>query len=121
MTQTALTNASNNDIYVDANGNLAWATQQAAVKQACENVSRASLGEEVFSINNGIPFFQAVFVGVPNIPVFEAYLRAAILSVPGVIQIESLTTTLNGGTLSYSAVIQNQFGEAFTLAQEFPL
>lgn len=120
MTQTALTNG-NNDIYLDAQGNLAMASREAAVAQACENVSRASLGEEIFSINNGIPFFQAVFIGTPQIPTFETYLRRALLSVPGVIEIVRLTTTISNNTLSYSAVIETAFGETVTLAQEFPL
>lgn len=120
MVQTVLTNA-NNDIYLDASGNLAMATGEAAVAQACENVSRASLGEEVFSINNGIPFFQAVFIGTPKIPIFETYLRQALLSVPGVVEITSLTTTISNNALSYTAVIETVFGNAVTLAEEFPL
>ena len=120
MTQSVLTN-SNNDIYLDANGNLAMGFGVPAVKQACFNVSKASLGEEIFSTLNGIPFFQAVFVGVPNIQMFQSYLRSAILSVPGVALIQSLTVTVQNNTLSYTAVIETIYGTTFTLQQEFPL
>jgi len=120
MTQSVLTNG-NNDIYLDASGNLAIASGELAVGQACQNVSRASLGEEVFSTNNGIPFFQAVFIGVPKIQIFETYLRNAILSVPGVVQVLSLTTTIANHTLSYTAVIETAFGQTVTISQEFPL
>lgn len=117
MTRSVLTNESN-DIYLDANGNLAFSAGLPAVQQACMNVSRASLGEEIFATGNGIPFFQAVFVGVPNIQAFESSLRAALLSVPDVISVQSLTTTIQNNVLSYTAVIESTDGQTFTIAQE---
>ena len=120
MTQTILTNA-NNDIYLNPSGNLAFGTGAPAVQQACQNVSRAALGEEILSVNNGIPFFQVIFVGVPNIQIFEAYLRAALLTVPGVVEIQDLTTTISEHTLSYTVTIETQFGNEFTFSQEIPL
>jgi hypothetical protein len=121
MTQTILTTAATNDLYLDPSGNLALGTGVAAVQQACQNVSRASLGEEVLSINNGIPFFQVVFVGVPNIQIFEAYLRSALLTVPSVVEIQNLTTAIAGGTLSYTVTVETQYGLEFTFTQEIPI
>lgn len=116
MTQTLGVNAQN-DIYIGANGLLVMLQGQSAVQAACKSTSLVRLGEEVLSINGGLPFFEAVFNGVPNLPLFENYLLNALLVVPGVQSVKSITTGLekrNGITvLTYTAIIENQFGLQF--------
>lgn len=124
MTQSFGVNASN-DLYIGANGNLVILQGQSAVEVACANVSRASLGEEVLSVGNGLPFFQAVFNGVPNLAVFENYLRTALLSVDGVLAVTNLTTRvgkndLEKNTLFYIATIENVYGLAFEISGGVP-
>lgn len=114
MTQSLATNT-NNDIYIGTNGNLVMFNGQNAVEQACMNASRASLGEEVLNVAAGLPFFQAVFTGVPNIAVYENYLRQALLAVDGVIAVPSLNARIiknseDRSVLSYTATIKNRFG-----------
>ena len=120
MTQSFATNA-NNDIYIGSNGNLAVLSGQAAVEAACANVSKASLGEEVLSINTGIPFFQAVFTGVPNIAIFQNYLRQALLSIDGVVNVTSIVSKVQNHVLSYEATIESQYGQTAVIADEFPI
>ena len=110
MTQTIGTD-SNNDLYLGSNGNIVILQSQSAVVAACRSASLLSLGEAVLATTTGIPFFQAVFNGQPNIAVFQSYLRTAILNVPGVLSIQNLTTNVNGGVLSYSVTIQSIYGE----------
>lgn len=120
MTQTFGANA-NNDIYIGANGNLVILQGQLAVSAACASTSKAALGEEVLSVKSGIPFFQAIFVGVPNLALFENYLRSALEAVDGVVAVTNLSTALdkvNGKTiLRYTATIENEFGLKFQISE----
>lgn len=124
MTQT-LGVDSNNDIYLGANGNVVVLQGQSAVEAACRSVSLASLGEEVLALDSGMPFFQAVFVGVPNLAIFENFLRDGLEGVDGVIAVTNLSTKINknnGGktSLSYVAMIQNQYGLNAEITGESP-
>lgn len=110
----------NNDLYIDDNGNIAIVYNQEAILQACKQAALTLLGEMVLQTNQGIPYMQAVWVGVPSIPAFEGALRASWLSVSGVTGISQLTTIVGPymppGTnisitaLSYSATINTIFG-----------
>jgi hypothetical protein len=112
MTQTIATNESN-DIYIDLGGRLNLVSGENAVLNACATASKLQLGEAIFQINKGIPNFQAVWVGVPNIPIFEKYLRDTLESVDGVNKVISLTAQSNSGILSYSATIESKYGRVF--------
>lgn len=100
----------NNDLYIGNDGNLAIVTGKEAVLQACASAAKAQLGEMLYAVNSGIPNFQTVWVGAPNIQQFEAALRKTLLSVNGVREIKSLVTSLNNDQLQYSAVISTIFG-----------
>ena len=124
MVQNFLTN-SNNDLYIAPNGNLAIGQGVAAVEAACASISKVSLGEECLSTVSGLPFFQSVFVGVPNLAVFNSALRAALLSVSGVAQVTGLTSSVGKNTdgqtvFSYKATIESIYGQTFTISQESP-
>jgi hypothetical protein len=111
MTQTLGTD-SNNDIHIGIDGNVVLLSGVHAVLAACETASKAQLGEMVLATGNGIPNFQAVWVGSPNYAIFQSYLRSTLLKVDGVIDVESLTLTVKEGILSYYATIKTQYGTA---------
>ncbi len=103
---------SNNDMYTGPDGNIAIVTGLEAVKQACEHVMKTMLTEMVLAYNQGLPNFQIVWVGAPNIPQFEAAARAALQAVPDVIQVAEFDTIVQNNVLAYTAVIQTNFGDA---------
>ena len=109
MTQIFAVN-SKNDIYIGDDGQLAIVTGLQAVLQACEHVAKARLGEMVLAIDQGIPYFETVWNGVPNLPQFEIALRQAFLGVDGVTEVISLTTIQRADILSYTATIMTTFG-----------
>lgn len=124
MTQTLGVNASN-DIYVGVNGNVVVLQGQSAVSAACRSTSLASLSEEVLSLNSGQPFFQAAFLGVTKLAIFENYLRASLAAVDGVIAVSNLSTkitkTITGkSVLSYTATIKNKYGLTAIITGESP-
>lgn len=101
------------DIYLNAEGNLATSYDQQAVLEACAQAARTLLGEMVFDTETGIPFFQTVWIGQPNIQQYTAALRSAFLAVAGgnvVTDVTSLITSQSGDTLYYSAVIKTIYG-----------
>lgn len=120
MTQTLAANVNNNiqgvapgDIYLDAQGNIAVVYNQEAVLQACAQAAQTVLGEMIYNTTSGIPFFEAVWIGVPNIQQYNASLRSAFLAVGGgglVTEVISLFTSQNGDVLYYSAIIRTIYG-----------
>ena len=112
MTTTVATNA-HNDIYILPNGNLSITTGQDAVLQACATASKLQLGEAIYQTNLGIPNFEVVWNGTPNLAIFETYLRQALLSVDGVITVTSLNISVSKNVLSYQAQIESAFGTLY--------
>lgn len=99
-----------NDIYLGADGNLVLLSGIEAIAAACETISKAQLGEMVLTTTQGIPNFQTVWVGVPNLGLWQSYLRSSLQNVDGVLQVNDLTLNVNNGVLSYVAIIKTSFG-----------
>lgn len=101
------------DLYLTPDGNIAMAYDLQAVLQACAEAAQTILGEMVFNVNAGIPYFQTVWVGVPNVAQFTAALRTAFLAVGGgglVVEVVSLITSQVGSVLTYNAIIRTIYG-----------
>lgn len=110
MVQTLAQNA-NGDIFIGANGNLAILSGIAAVEAACATASLAQLGEMVFATQQGIPNFQSLWVGTPDLGLWKAALLETLQNVEGVTQVNSLNLTQTGNTLSYVAEIATIYGQ----------
>jgi hypothetical protein len=106
----SITGVAPNDIYLTPDGNISLSFDIQAALQACAQAAKTLLGEMIFNINQGIPYFQTVWVGVPNIQQFTAALRGAFLAVPNVIEVISLITSQVGNALTYTAIIRTSFG-----------
>lgn len=109
MTKTLGTNA-NNDIYLGADGNIVLLSGIEAIIGACETISKSQLGEMVLTKNQGIPNFQTVWVGVPNLKIWQSYLRKALQNVDGVQEVKDLSLSIKDGILAYVATIKTQYG-----------
>ena len=100
----------NNDLYIAANGSLATADGLQAVMQAAQQAAQTQLAEMIYAVDQGVPNLQSVWDGAPNIPQFEAYLRAALLAVAGVTGVQTLEAQVVGDRLVYRATIQTIYG-----------
>lgn len=108
-----------NDLYLTSIGNIATSSDQQALLEQCAEASKTLLGELVFNTSVGIPYQQAVWIGVPNIQQFTAALRLAFLSIEGVTEVISIVTsqaedtsrtlTFND-TLIFTAIIRTIYG-----------
>ena len=115
--QTLSANVNNNlpgveydDIYLNSIGNISISFDLQAVLEACAQAAQTVLGEIIFNTNQGIPFFQTVWIGVPNLQQYTAALRLAFLNVPNVLEVVSLMTNQVDNELQYTAVIRTSFG-----------
>ena len=100
----------NNDLYLDSSNNIAVATGQEAIRQACLTACQTQLGECVLEIGRGLPNFQLIWVGSPNYSAWQSYLVSTLLSVDGVISVKEVTINHQGNVLIYTATIETQFG-----------
>lgn len=98
------------DIYLNSSGNISISYDLQAVLEACAQAAQTVLGEIIFNVNQGIPFFQTIWKGTPNSQQYTAALRAAFLNVPNVIEVVSLMTTQVDNEFQYTAVIRTSFG-----------
>lgn len=103
---------SDNDIYLDPQGNIAIRTGLEAVMQSCENAAKAQLKEMVLAYNQGVANFQTIWTNAANVAQYEAYVRRAIKAVAGVTEVNDLTVTVADHIVKYSATISTVYGSA---------
>lgn len=101
----------NNDLVISGDGRLAISSDLEAVLQACEHVAKAQLGEMVLAVDEGVPNFQTIWQGAPNIVQFKAYLRRELQKVVGVQEVSALEASISNNVLSYTATIKTIYGE----------
>jgi hypothetical protein len=65
----------------------------------------------LFYINQGLPDFQAIWDGVPDVQQFETALQATLLNVTDVEQILSIEASIVDNTLIYNAIILTTYGK----------
>lgn len=99
-----------NDLYQGADGNLALAQDRDAVMQALQQAAQTVLGEMIYAADQGVPYFDTVWGGSPNLAQFNAYLRRAFLAVDGATDVQALTVSVANKTLTYNAVITTVYG-----------
>lgn len=100
-----------NDIFIANDGNLSVVVDLESIMQACAHAVKAQLGEMILAVDQGVPNFQTIWNGAPNVLQFDAYIRRAILSVDGVLEITELLTDATTSVLRYTASIRTTFGE----------
>lgn len=109
MTRTFATNE-NNDLFLDDSGNLALAFDRDAVLENCAHAMQTILGECVLDLPRGLPNFEAVWNGQPNLAQYNLAARLALSEVAGVLAVLSFESAQVGDTLQYRAQIQTIFG-----------
>ncbi len=109
MVQTFALN-SKNDLEMNSSNGLTLLSGVDAVAAACNTAAQAQLGECVLNTAQGLPNFQAIWVGVPDYAIWQSYLQSVLLAVEGVATIQSITLTQNNGILNYVAKIMTIYG-----------
>ncbi len=100
----------NNDLYLGKDGNFVVLTGLPAILQLCKQASLVQLGEMIYRTNEGLPNFEALWNGSPNLKQYESALRITLLKVPGVKSVKNLVITKTKNILSYSVEILTEEG-----------
>jgi hypothetical protein len=107
--RTFATTSPTNDFLVSGR-TLVLASDIDAVLLVCRHCAQAILEEMVFAKDQGMPYFETVWIGAPTTAPFEAAFRDRIMRVDGVTGIEELTAAQVGDKMQYSAVIATAYG-----------
>lgn len=84
----------NNDIFM-LRRSIAVVSDGAEVVQHVRSRLLFYLGECVWAVNTGVPYFQRVFVKPMNLPQVEAILKSVILKSPGVSKLLDFSMSFN--------------------------
>lgn len=84
MASTLLLDVSAWDLVLDAKGDIAMASNPYSEAQDVASAVKLFLGEAYYDVAQGIPYFQNVFGGRPNLQFIKAQIEKAALSVPGI-------------------------------------
>lgn len=118
------------DLKLDINGDLevpgsgpSWAAGLDGVVQLCRIAMQQFEGEWFADLDYGVPWFQDILGGKPtaaNIERARNAFRAALVSVPGVLRVETLTLNFTGPirTLDVRWQVQTIFGDSNIEATE---
>ena len=88
------------DLVLDANGNLASATDPYSVVQDVASAARTFLGEVWYDTTIGVPYFQQILGKLPPLAFIKAQLVTAALTVPGCTNPVVFFNGLSGRTLT---------------------
>jgi len=101
---------SNNDLYLDRFGNVALVRDLQATLEACEHAIKTVSAECIFDQPRGLPYFEAVWSGSPNIQQYNFSATNALLAVDNVVSVPDFQSDIAGNTFGYVAVIETTFG-----------
>jgi hypothetical protein len=74
------------DLTLDDNGNIAMATDGAALAQDAASAIRTFQGEVYYDTTQGVPFWQHILGQSPPVSLMKSYFVAAALTVPEVVK-----------------------------------
>lgn len=99
-----------NDLYLDASGDLALVSDLTCVMQAAQQAAQAQRGEMIYHVNRGVPNLRTLWSGAPSLAQFRAAVRQEIMLVTDVVSVRRLDATLDGEAAVYTADITTAFG-----------
>lgn len=99
------------DLLTDSGGNIAMATDPYSRAQDVASALRLFLGECWYDTARGIPYFAEILGHVPPVIVFQEYMVAAALTVPGVVSAQCVLNSFEGRTVTGQVTFQTDDGE----------
>jgi len=88
------------DLVLDANGDIALASEPYALAQDVASAVRTVLGEVYYDSNQGIPYFQDVLGKLPPTALLIELINNAARTVPGVVSVQTIITSFTARTVS---------------------
>jgi hypothetical protein len=115
MPSTLLLDANTWDWAVDAAGNFAVASEPYSQAQDAASAIRLFLGELYYDNTKGVAYAN-ILGRPPNMPLLKAYLTAAALTVPGIVNATVFITSVADRRVSGQVQITNSAGQTAVAA-----
>lgn len=91
-----------NDIFLDANNNLAIAGEDLAMMQTIRHAVLTTAGELQLDVKAGVPYFETVFTDTPDLDTFRQEVQRAAQQVEGVEKVSDFEMQVQNKVLRYS-------------------
>lgn len=104
----------NNDIFLDALGNLSMVADLTCAMQAAQQAVQAQRGEMQYHLNRGVPSLRVVWSGHPSAAQLRAAIRQEILLTQDVTGVPSINVQLQGEDAVYTAQITTVYAPGIT-------
>lgn len=104
------------DLLADAAGNIAFAEAPYQQAQDVASALRTFLGEIWYNTALGIPYFQQILGETPPVTVFQEYMQAAALTVPGVVSAECTIQAFEDRRVSGQVTFRTDNGQTGTVS-----
>ncbi len=101
---------SNNDLFLNSKNDISMNTGLDACLQACESAVSTILGEKIYNQNDGIPAFNIIWNGVPNLAQARIAIIDTIQKVDNVIEVSNFDFVATDNEFKYTATIKTTFG-----------
>lgn len=108
--KTILTNE-NNDLYLDASGNLAVGEGLKAAANVSKNAVLVNYGECEYNTSIGVPYFDTIFNDYPLIDLFQAAIIRVLENLSFVQRTLNFNYTETNGVFSYSVTEKTDLGD----------
>lgn len=122
MASTVLLDRTTWDLVLDANGDVAMASEPYALAQDAASAIRTWLGEVYFDTTIGVPYLQSILGHQPSPILLKALFVKAALTVPGVTSAKCFLTDLSERRVSGQVQVTSDSGEtsvaSFTAATQ---
>jgi hypothetical protein len=100
------------DLAIDANGNIAMASDPYAQVQDVASAAKLFTGELWYGGSKGVPYFAEAFGRYQPAGLLKAKINEAALSVPGVLTARTFLTSLGGRSIGGQIQITTAAGPA---------
>lgn len=112
--KTLLLDRTSWDLCLDANGNIAVASEPYAIAQDAASACRLFKGEAWYNTAKGIPYFGQILGYAPTPLLVKTFLQTAAQSVPGALSVTVFLSDLTARSLSGQVQITTSTGEVVT-------
>lgn len=104
------------DLVLDGYGNIATAPAPYSLAQTAANALRTFLGEPWYATDAGVPYWEAILGRPASLPVVQAKLQEAAMTVEGVVAASVALSALTDRTLTGIVYVTDRAGQSASAA-----
>lgn len=112
MANTLLLHPDTNDLLLDANRNIALASEPYANAQDVASACKLFQGEAYYNILLGVPYFSDILGYQPQMPYVQRQYELAALSVPNIVSAKCTALWYSNRSVSGNIQVINTAGQA---------